>query len=216
MLELYNTINTDISVFDDPYSRALRFKSGNLVKYFDITKHFHLLNDNQDKKIIKFLIYNKLVYIIPLELQNSEIYAFDYKSVESKSFIRKKLLGYEYCPVVFGLNDIDRFDIPIIMIEGVKDCMAVKQRYKYCIAYLTSAPQEKLFVYLQSISKKLIFIPDNDKVGRKIEQIEKYKQNSKYYSLTKDFGDYFLSYDQRYMILLDHIIDKEGLDINGL
>jgi len=209
MLELYEAIKTNISVFDDPYSRALRFKTGKPVVYFDIQKHFFLLELNKEENINKFLINNKLVYIIPLELYGGEIFAFDFKAVESKNFIRKKLPGYDYLPVVFGLYDIDKFNMPIFMVEGIKDCMAVKKRYKYTIAYLSSAPQEKLFDYLNTISNKLVFLPDNDKVGRNIEKYEKYISCSKYYSFTKDFGDYFDNYDNRYMILLDSILEKE-------
>jgi hypothetical protein len=209
-------------LFSDAYGSSLIFKKGNQVKAFDISKHFKLLDDIEIKdeelknKVIYFLIKYKDVYFVPLELPNEEIFGFLLKSVHSKNFCNFKLDGKEFIPMMYGLGDFQdyKFNDQIILVEGIKECQTFKLFYPYVIAYLTSQPSKKLFQYLQNITNRLILVPDNDEVGRSLKYMKKYNNYNKYYcQISKDFGDYWSSQDDKYLIEAKMILKKEGLII---
>ena len=181
--------------FDDSYGRALKFKNGCPVKYFNITKNFKVLDlidedGDKYKKIKQFLVRNQFVYFIPCEIPGNEIVSFVLRARGKKEFRNVKL--NEKYPMVFGLEDFyDYVGQTILLTEGVKDAMFLKRFYKYSLAYLTSQPQKDLWEYLKRISRNILFFPDNDMTGRNIKKLKKYADCKVYYGKEKDWGKYW-------------------------
>ena len=146
ILDFYNKLK--IKFFDDPYGKSFMSKSGSAVKFFDISKNFKDIDLIDAEDIKKFLVKNKDVYFIPLELPNKEIFGFVLKSINSKKFYNIRIK--EQYPQVFGLYDFYdfKFNKPVILVEGIKDCQFVKLFYPWTLAYLTSQPSKLLFEYL--------------------------------------------------------------------
>jgi 5S rRNA maturation endonuclease (ribonuclease M5) len=192
-MELYNKLEEiPYNNFTDPYSFCLRYKTGNKCKYFDLDNHFDLIKGFDDKLQFFLMLYKK-IYIIPLEFIDGMIYAFQLRSKDEKKFYNVKLI--KDIPLVYGWKDIDRYDINVILTEGIKDYHTIKLIYPYVLAYLTSAPGEKLIHYLKFISKKIIIISDNDEAGYELRNKEILKGISKHYPIKHDCGVYWESDD---------------------
>lgn len=223
ILELYN--NLEVKLYDDPYGRSLKYKSGNSVKCFKLQKHFNLLEklellkskNEEIKKVLNFLIFQKYVYFIPLEFPDNINFGFSLKSVKNKSFYKYRM--DDKYPLVYGFSDFKNFRMnedKIILIEGIKDAQTVKLLYPFVLAYMSSQPSKKLFEYLLKISNNLIFIPDNDEAGLEIRRFKKYNKFKKYFcnvsSMSKDYGEYWDNYDEKYLNEIRMIKKMEGLD----
>lgn len=220
MIKLYE--NLDKKLGEDSYGLALKYKNDNPVKFFDIEKDFKKIDliecdEENKKKLVFFLIKYKEIYFVPLELPDLSIFGFILKSKNSKNFFNFKL-NVNY-PMIFGLNDFNdyKYDKPIFLVEGIKEAMFVKLFYKYCIAYLTSQPSKKLWEYLIRISNKIIFLPDNDDVGKSLKYMNKFKAYNKYYPscAKKDWGEYWeINNKQKEKMFeneLNMILKKEGI-----
>lgn len=213
MLDLYKKLN--YRLFLDSYGKALVGKTGNPVKYFDISTDFDkfdLIKHEQKDLIIYFLLKVKDVYLIPLELPNKLIYAFQLRGVKEKKFLNIKLV--DNAPLVFGLSDFNKFEYntPIILVEGITDVMAVKIFYPFSLAYLTSQPSINLWEYLNQITTRIIFIPDNDNIGKNIKKIHKYKRMQIYYSsISKDFGEYWKTEDISHLKEIEMLLKLEKI-----
>jgi DNA primase len=222
MINFYHSLST--KYFDDAYCKAFLLKTGNTLKYFDISSNYDKIFeidyfDKDKKKNIKdFLLKYKEVYVIPLELPDDSIIGFQLRSKNIKDFCNVKL--NEKYPQIFGLYDFKdfKYNTPIILCEGSKDALFIKLFYKYTLAYLTSQPTKLLFEFLLTITNRIIFIPDNDDAGLQLDTFKKFKIFKKYHCNVlnyKDFGSYW-EVDNDYLKNsfireLETIINLEGL-----
>ncbi|MGA2433957.1 MAG: hypothetical protein ABSG25_01590 [Bryobacteraceae bacterium] len=207
MLDLYNLLTKKL--FLDPYGKCLITKD---VRTFLIEKDFDKLDmvDNTDIKY--FLVKFKDVYLIPLKLPSEDIFGILFKSINSKNFLNYKF--NENSTLTFGLEDFNDFvfNNKILLVEGIKECMTFKLFYPYTLAYLTSSPSIKLFEYLKQISNQIVFIPDNDRIGKRLKFIDKYNIYNKYFSYkNKDFGTYWESGDRNILDEVKNILKMEGI-----
>lgn len=221
-LELYNELS--INFENDFYGDCLTIKSGNQVKFFDISKNFKLLEkidnleDEEDKKLIYFLNKYQEVYVIPLETPDKAIYGFVLKSVNTKNFYNYRIK--KNFPLVFGLADFENYEFNklILLCEGIKDVQTLKLVYPYSLAYLTAQPSRDLWNYLCKITNKIVFIPDNDDAGKDLLEYKKFKIFDKYYcqSGKKDFGEYWENSDylkrQKFIDEIKTILKLKGVE----
>jgi hypothetical protein len=195
MLDFYNRLRSYRDYdFDEPYSRAFSVKTGCDVKLFNLETDLDLLSD-MEKETRRFLAMHGLVYVIPLELPDSTVFALTMKAVRTKAFF--KVAIDERIPMVFGFGpefkDFKKGDV-IAMSEGVKDALAVKTVYRYSLGYLKSVPDERLWELLKTLTTKIVIFGDNDRAGRKITKNESYSFCGKHFvtgTLGKDVGEYW-------------------------
>jgi len=116
----------------------------------------------------------RFFYAIPVQTIKGTIVGFIFRSVFGKHYVtvnrefedRSKKL-----PFMFGFydsfKDFDSYSEckPIVVCEGLKDCIALKKVYPYVLANNTSSMGINLQV-LSNITDKFILIYDNDEAGQ--------------------------------------------------
>ena len=198
------------------YTDALDSK-GYQYKIFNLEKDFKYLLDIEDDKFQYFVLKQKIFIMIPLRNQHRNIFGFTCRAVNDKAFYNIQM--DENYPMVFGLEQLDRMplNIPVLLCEGIKDVMTLRQIYKCSLAYLTAKPSELLFNFLEQITNKIIFFPDHDKAGLKLkydrevkeqryikdqELKKKFEYYSKHYTpYGKDLGNYWENSEDKDRIL---------------
>jgi len=145
---------------------------------------------------------NRFFYAIPVQTIKGTIVGFIFRTVFSKNYVTvnrdfsdkdKKL------PLMFGFyEDFKDFDsyskcLPIIICEGLKDCIALKKIYPYVLANNTSSMGINLQV-LSNLTNKFILVYDNDEAGgsgmaRDSENLRKLKYDVTKISPKKDYKD---------------------------
>jgi DNA primase len=188
VIDFYKALPDIKYSLNSEYNKALKNVE---YKVFDIQKSFKDLDNLNNKDLKDFAFKNTQVFIIPLRDMFDEIIGFILRSVEGKAF-HTYAVNRKY-PMIFGLNDFKDFKInePILLTEGIKDAMVLKQYYKYSLAYLTSQPSDKFMEYLENITNRIIFFPDNDNAGKKLK-FNDFRKYTKYYvPYGKDLGEYW-------------------------
>jgi 5S rRNA maturation endonuclease (ribonuclease M5) len=200
--------------FESSYDRALETVE---YKTYNSMKNFNLLDDLDDLILKRFLIKISKCYVVPLKGLFDETFGYTFRSVKNKDF--HVVIENKKYPLCFGLETLKdfKYNMPILLAEGVKDAMTLRKLYSYSLAYLTSAPYEKLMEYLKSITNRIIFFPDSDTAGRKFiydkDLKEKYKNCNKYYvPFGKDLGEYWNKLDNKYLDWARIIIEREEIE----
>lgn len=222
-IEFYQNLMYDTTgkwEIKNSYTEALKSKDYS-YRVFDLEKDFKFLLDVDDEKFQYFAMKEKKFLMIPLKNIHGNIFGFVCRSIDGKTFYNVQI--EEKFPMVFGLEQLNRmpFNIPILLCEGIKDCMTLRQVYPYSLAYLTAKPSELLFNFLEQISNRIIFFPDNDFAGKKFMYDKgtraKFEYYSKYYSpYGKDLGVYWedSEYKERILTWLKSILQKEEIITN--
>jgi DNA primase len=165
--------NVDIRIIDRDKNLSRLYNLGQLGTFTkDTVKHSH-----------------RYFYSIPLQTVNGTIVGFIYRTVYGKSYttVSRSFLDKEHkVPLMFGFYkdfaDYDQNDQckPIIVCEGLKDCITLKKIYPYVLSNNTSHMGINLQV-LSNLTNKFILIYDNDKAGQEgtLEDINK-AQKMKY------------------------------------
>lgn len=156
---------TDIRVIDrkEVYSQLMFLEK---IKHFTIDTKQHS---------------NRFFYMIPLQTPKGTIVGFIFRSVFGKSYAtvckpfkdkNKKV------PYMYGFyKDFATFDKhdkcpPIVVCEGLKDCILMKKIYPYVLANNTSSLGLNAYV-LRNLSNKFILVYDNDETGNESVEIDK-------------------------------------------
>ena len=117
---------------------------------------------------------HRYFYSIPLQTIKGTIVGFIYRTVYGKAYttVSRSFLDKEHkVPLMFGFyNDFLDYDQsetckPIVVCEGLKDCITLKKIYPYVLSNNTSHMGINLQV-LSNLTNKFILIYDNDKVGQ--------------------------------------------------
>ena len=125
-------------------------------------------------KIKNFTVGNEYFYMIPVTTIKGTIVGFilrgvlksDYATVSREFSDTNKRI-----PLMFGFNEkFKKFDDyrtcpPIVICEGSKDCIFLKQFYPYTVAVNTSSMGLNAQVLI-NISNKFVLAYDNDKAGQ--------------------------------------------------
>ena len=150
--------NVDIRIIDREKNLGRLYKMGQLGTFTkDTVKHSH-----------------RYFYSIPLQTVKGTIVGFIYRTVYGKSYttVSRSFSDKEHkVPLMFGFyKDFMNFDEgdhskPIIVCEGLKDCITLKKIYPYVLSNNTSHMGINLQV-LSNLTNKFILIYDNDNAGK--------------------------------------------------
>ena len=162
----------DVRIIDRDKNLTRLYSMNNLMTFTKDTKEYS----------------HRYFYSIPLQTVSGTIVGFIYRTVFGKSYTtvtRNFNDNIHKVPIMFGFyKDFKNYDEnatckPIIVCEGLKDCITLKKIYPYVLSNNTSHMGINLQI-LSNLTNKFILIYDNDKAGRDgtamdISNIEKLK-----------------------------------------
>ena len=150
-----------------------------VYKQISMLESTQLFKDNKTLKMSVFLSKNKYFYIIPLQTIKGTIVGFIFRSLFRK---KDKFTYFTYSfqsdmneytkqiPLMYGFyKDFEDYDIhenckPIVVCEGLKDCICLKKLYPYTLANNTSKLRFNAHI-LRNLTNKIILVYDNDNTG---------------------------------------------------
>lgn len=187
--QTFNTLknsNVDVRIIDRDKNLGRLYKLGQLGQFSKNTvEHSH-----------------RYFYSIPLQTVTGTIVGFIYRTVYGKAYTTvSRSFNNKECkvPIMFGFyKDFENFDQfehskPIIVCEGLKDCITLKKIYPYVLSNNTSHMGMNLQV-LSNLTNKFILIYDNDKAGMEgsledIAKLQKINYNVVKISLKNGYKD---------------------------
>ena len=126
------------------------------------------------QKIKHFTVNNEYFYMIPVTTVKETIVGFILRGVLNSDYAtvsREFSENSKRVPLMFGFNkkfeSFDNYETcpPIVICEGSKDCIFLKQFYPYTVAINTSSMGLNAQVLI-NLSNKFILAYDNDKAGQ--------------------------------------------------
>lgn len=200
---LYCGVKETISDYglQDINSSVLKLKSHQPVKFVDSSKYMRIL----PRVSSLYSIFNsKFFFLIPIETISGGICGFIVRSYYNKEY-RIIFDNSNLSPMFGWYNFVDyELDSPIILTEGVKDCIYLKTIYPYILSLNTASLTYNNLNVLKCLTNKVILCYDNDSTGLMSIQKDVKLLNSNYISTDyivpqhKDAADYY---------------NKEGADI---
>ena len=131
-------------------------------------------NTEAFQKIKHFTVDNEYFYMIPVTTVKETIVGFILRGVLKSDYStvsREFSDSGKRVPLMFGFNkkfeNFDNYETcpPIVICEGSKDCIFLKQFYPYTIAINTSSMGLNAQVLI-NLSNKFVLAYDNDKAGQ--------------------------------------------------
>ena len=125
------------------------------------------------KTFWKYFEENPCFWMIPLATPSKKIIGFVLRGYDQKEY--RTVFNYkDSVPPIFGWEDFSDFsyDKPVVICEGVKDAIWLKQYYKYCLALNGSEITTSNLEIFKNVISKIVLCYDNDKdkeknVGKK-------------------------------------------------
>jgi DNA primase len=156
--------NTDIRVID---------RDKNYSNLTTLKKIRHFTKDSNGNS-------NKYFYMIPLQTPKGTIVGFILRSVLGKSYAQTPcFLPYsQKISHMYGFyKEFQKYDShktckPLVICEGLKDCILVKRIYPYVLSNNTSTLGLNAQV-LRNLSNKFLLVYDNDDTGRDSSKSDK-------------------------------------------
>lgn len=172
---------------------------------------------------------NKSFYMIPIQTIKGTITGFIIRGVYNKHYhdvsifidSSKEDIRLKKVPQMFGFGSgFDTYDKhkdckPIIICEGLKDCIILKKFYPYVLAMNTNRMGFNSKI-LRNITDKLLLIYDNDSAGIKSMEADKISLSSQGFYVDcvktnyglKDISEYYLKDKQYLKVILKNIKSK--------
>lgn len=176
------------------YIEALSGKAGHPGRYADPKTTFRFLEQRPGSPdpFVRYLRSGHLsLFIVPLDDVNGSVHGWLVRSVDKRRFY--SVMGtWAY---VAGLWSFSNFTYgkTIVVVEGVKDALAVQRFYPYCLAMLTGAVSLNAIELVKRLTDRVLVIGDKDKGGDALRR--RWKESGlNVMSLPvplKDPGDYF-------------------------
>ncbi len=187
--KIFSLANVDIRVIDRDNSYSLLVKTEKL-------KHFTTDRNGTS---------NRYFYSVPIQSPSGDYVGFIYRSLfghDYASIYKPFKNKVKRVPYMFGFfNDFKNYDrhatcMPIVVCEGVKDAIVLKQFYPYTLSNNTSALRLNANI-LANITDKIILAYDNDETGHREAPKDKMKLSNLgcsvdilKYNNFKDAGEY--------------------------
>lgn len=171
--------------------------SSNPIKLGQTSKMLSLIP--KQKQYYHFFQKNDLFWMIPIELPDCSIIGFILKNfVGEKSYLNVSFSDFHTFFGLYDFNDFKKQSL-IILTEGSKDSLFVKQYYKYTLALTTSGLTSTTLAIVKSLTNKILLLYDNDDTG--YLKVNSDSIQLKYHNMIpltmkyqlKDPGEYFLS-----------------------
>jgi len=175
--KIFSISNTDIRIvgIKDNYDVLIRTK-----------KIHHYLNTIKKQDLIRAKKYGSKLkdsyfYMIPVQTVKGSVVGYIFKNVfgkKSYASVFKKTTDYvKSTPYMYGFyKDFLTFDNsttckPIVVCEGSKDCMYLKQYYPYVLSNNKARVSFNANI-LRNITNKIIMVYDNDDVGNRNTKLD--------------------------------------------
>ena len=149
--------------FDETW-KMFKFKKGLAVHYVDLDTCKKIIP--MDTSLVgtgNFYDRNRQFYLIPNDI-NGTIISFVLRGLKH-DYVDYK--GLSKRKPFFGLSTfLDfKYNKPIILTEGAKDCISLQRYYPYCLSLLGSGITKSNLDILRRLSSKFILAYDNDVTG---------------------------------------------------
>lgn len=141
---------------------AFSTKRGKPVKFVAFPELLDIIPVVQE--YFKYFRDNPYSYLIPCDNYDGTTYGYVMRSVTGKEYRSVFNPGIEIQPT-FGWYDFKDFKkgTPIVLTEGVKDCLAIKRYYPHCLALLSCKTSNQIGELLSKVfTKKVLIGFDND------------------------------------------------------
>ena len=178
-IDLYNEIEYDVVEADfykiDQNVQIFR-QSSIPIKAFDSEIFDSLVS--YDNRFIRnlFTLGTNFIYMIPSVTPNGTITQIAFRigngeTSKTKPKVKKVKVQFRdniNVPVMFGFHNFKGFQkgMPIVLVEGEKDAIAMQTIYPYTLAMGRNTLGSNI-KYLKYLTDKFIIIPDNDEAGLK-------------------------------------------------
>ncbi len=111
------------------------------------------------------------IWLIPCDLPDGEVYGFVMRYFHRKEYrtVREKPdQDTPRPPLLFGFDSFADFEPgqPIILTEGVKDCLALRRTHPFVLALLGDGLSAQGLSFLKPLSKTFLIALDNHPVAR--------------------------------------------------
>lgn len=193
-INLYNNIEYTVAntEWDSTDQNVQIFsKSSVPVKVVTLAEFDKFVTSNGDNIFIKnlFNLGTEFLYMIPTVAPNGKIVQITFRigngnTSKHKPKVKKvkATFGDINIPVMFGFHSFSEFKqgMPIVLVEGEKDAIALQTIYPYVLAMGRNTLGQNI-KYLKYLTNKFIIIPDNDEAGAK--GYERIKEEMNIYGL---------------------------------
>jgi len=118
------------------------------------------------KSFYEFFQNNPYFWMVPLATPNKKIIGFVLRGYNAHDY--RTVFDFESLPPVFGFEEFSDFKQgnPIVLCEGVKDSIWIKQFYPYVLSLNTSNITTSNLQVLSKLTDKIILSYDNDETGK--------------------------------------------------
>lgn len=177
-IKLYNNAEYDVTNagWDEKDQNVEIFGQAKIpIKVIDL-KRFDKYVSNDTKFIRKlFTLGTTFLYAIPTVSPNGNIVQVSFRIGDGKTGENKPKVmkvkapfGDINIPVMFGFHNFNGFQqgIPIVLVEGEKDAIALQTIYPYVLAMGKNTLGSNI-KYLKYLTNEFFIIPDNDEAGTK-------------------------------------------------
>lgn len=210
-IQLYNNAENDVAntEWEGTDQNVEIFSRSTIpVKVIDLERFDkYVLNDSKSIRKL-FTLNTTFLYVIPTVSPNRNIVQLSFrigdgKTEKNKPKVMKVKAPFKdiNIPVMFGFHNFNGFQpgMPIVLVEGEKDAIALQTIYPYVLAMGKNTLGSNI-KYLKYLTNKFIIIPDNDEAG--LKGYERIKEEMNRYGLKlrsifidnpdlKDFADVY-------------------------
>lgn len=167
-----NTI--DYYIFkENPDIHFCNMQDKNLFKYVPLG------SDKLVESFHGFIGENPYFWFIPLKTLKGTIFGFVLKSYDKKAY--RNFFTENHISCFYGWNNFKAFkkNVPLILTEGIKDCIVTQRIYPNTLACLTDGLSGVDDVeIISNLTNRVILLYDNDKAGvaakkRDLERLSK-------------------------------------------
>jgi DNA primase len=190
-------------------------KSGLDVKLIFVSEQLEFLQPI--KNHYGFFQNHPCIWMIPISTPNKKILGFILRGYENKEY--RIIFNHDGVSPMYGWEDFKNYnEEPIILTEGMKDAIWIKQYYPYVLSLNTSNITQSNLEILKKVTNKLLLIYDNDETGipsvkKDVKMLSEYNFNCDYILPDgKDCAEYFEKNIDSYTFLnnMDFKLKKLG------
>lgn len=152
-------------------------KKGRKVKLFSVKRHLEHLPHYES--FYQFFQENEVAWLVPCALPSGQVVGYLLRGMGKKAY--RVFIEKGRPQLLFGWEDFQIFKKgkPIVIVEGVKDCLYLKRFYPFVLACLTSRLAEEMLKVVGELTDKVVLAVDNDEEGQRATKWmkEKFLQN---------------------------------------
>lgn len=144
--------------------KIFKLKIGLPVAVFSAKVH---LTHIPSYDIYDFYEESGLVWLVPLDLPNGEIFAFVLRAFNKSAYRIYEERKVQKVQALAGWGAFKNFNRqPLVLTEGTKDVYAIQTQYPYVLGACTSGVGDRCLKVLCTLTDRFVLAYDNDKSGK--------------------------------------------------